>query len=109
MKIVTGEGKYVDPRRVPIVIRDPDVWSDAFNDGAHYVPDMLDYCRSIGILAESEEELLGDQGNEPSATLDEEFSEIGEGPLADVDANEAQLDDFDEVPDENLEQEEDIS
>lgn len=101
MRVVTGDGKYVDPRGVPVEIKDPDEYADAFAEGAHWVPDVIDYCRSIGRLAESEEELLGVQtDDQPSATLEEEFSELNEGPLADLDGDEDKLE---TLPDDGLE------
>lgn len=73
MDVVLGNGKYTDPRDVPVKVKDPAVYADAFEEGAHWVPDVEEYCRSIGRLVENEEELIGVQEEGPSATLDEEF------------------------------------
>ena len=100
MDIVTGGGKYADPRFVPVKIRDPDVYADAFAEGAHYVPDVIDYCRSIGRLAESEQELIGENDDTSGAMLEEDFADM-DGSLSAVEGDDDPTETMTQVADES--------
>ena len=70
MQVVTKFGAAVDPERVGVRIQDPQESADYFQEGVHWVPNMLDFIDSTGHLLASDEDLIGPQiDNYPSATL----------------------------------------
>ena len=104
IRAVRVDGMAVDPEEVQLIILDPEEPADAFQEGIHPVSDFFDDLIESGRLVLNEEDLIGHiEDDTPSATLDEEFPDIDDGPLRDA---EVDLEDGLEIISEDFEDEE---
>ena len=104
MRAVRVDGMAMDPEEVQLIISDPEEPADAFQEGIHPVSDFFDGLIEAGRLVLNEEDLIGPiEDDTPSATLDEEFPDIDDGPLRDA---EVDLEDGLEIISEDFEDEE---